>query len=85
VTTYQWFKEHCYYLEDSYTPYDRTEAFKRAAEKDRLPLGVFYVNPNKKTFEENVGIYRDDDRPLYQREPDIEGLRNLIESFKRQD
>ncbi|MHC4062191.1 MAG: 2-oxoacid ferredoxin oxidoreductase, partial [Planctomycetota bacterium] len=76
-----WFKEHCYYLEDSYRPQDRTEGFKRATEKDRLPLGVFYINP-KKTFEENVGIYKDDDRPLYQREPDIERLCRLIESFK---
>ncbi|MHC4156848.1 MAG: thiamine pyrophosphate-dependent enzyme [Planctomycetota bacterium] len=85
VNTYQWFKEHCYYLEDSYAPHDRTEAFRRATEKDRLPLGVFYFNPNKKTFEDNVGIYRDDDRPLYQREPDIEGLGNLIESFKSEN
>jgi 2-oxoglutarate ferredoxin oxidoreductase subunit beta len=85
VNTYQWFKEHCYYLEDSHSPQDRTEAFKRATEKDRLPLGVFYINPDKKTFEDNVGIYRDDDRPLYQREPDIERLRKLIESFKSEN
>jgi 2-oxoglutarate ferredoxin oxidoreductase subunit beta len=82
TNTYQWFKEHCYYLEESYQPQDRTGAFKRATEKGKLPLGVFYVKPNKATFEENVGIYRDDDRPLYQREPDIEKLRNLIQSFK---
>jgi 2-oxoglutarate ferredoxin oxidoreductase subunit beta len=85
VNTYQWFKEHCYYLEDSYSPHDRTEAFKRATEKDRLGLGVFYINSNKKTFEENIGIYRDDDRPLYKREPDIERLRKLIESFKSEN
>jgi 2-oxoglutarate ferredoxin oxidoreductase subunit beta len=82
VNTYQWFKDHCYYLEDSHSPQDRTEAFKRATEKDRLGLGVFYLNPNKKTFEDNVGVYKDDDRPLYQRAPDIERLRRLIESFK---
>ncbi|HUW19682.1 MAG TPA: thiamine pyrophosphate-dependent enzyme [Sedimentisphaerales bacterium] len=82
VNTYQWFKEHCYYLEESYEPYDRTEAFRRATERKKLPLGVFYINPNKTTFEENIGIYREDGRPLFQREPDFNKLRSLIERFR---
>jgi len=82
VNTYQWFKDRCYYLEDSYSPQDRTEAFSRAVETQRLPLGVFYINPGKATFEENVGIYRENDRPLYRREPDVEKLRNLIDRFR---
>ncbi|MHC4646939.1 MAG: thiamine pyrophosphate-dependent enzyme [Planctomycetota bacterium] len=82
VNTYQWFEEHCYYLEGSYSPHDRTEAFRRAVETEKLPLGIFHINTEKATFEENTGIYREDDRPLYRREPDVEKLRNLIEKFK---
>jgi 2-oxoglutarate/2-oxoacid ferredoxin oxidoreductase subunit beta len=55
VNTYKWFKEHTYYLEDTYNNRDRNEAFKRATEEgDKLPLGIFYVNPNKKVFEETL-------------------------------
>jgi len=82
LNTLQWFKERTYYLEDSYDPADRNEAFKRATEEERFPLGVFYINRDKKTFEGNVGTYRDNKRPLYERKRDIEKLRALIETFK---
>jgi 2-oxoglutarate ferredoxin oxidoreductase subunit beta len=82
LNTYQWFKENCYYLEDSYQPDDRTEAFARAIETEKLPLGVFYVNSDKTTFEENTGVYRDDSTALYQREPDTAKLLQLIEKYK---
>ncbi|MGA1795343.1 MAG: thiamine pyrophosphate-dependent enzyme [bacterium] len=80
VNTYQWFKEHTYYLEDAYDPSDRVEAFRRATETERLPLGIFYLNKAKKTFEEHTGVYEENRDPLYRREPDWEGLRSLIES-----
>jgi 2-oxoglutarate ferredoxin oxidoreductase subunit beta len=81
INTWQWFKEHTYYLEDSYDPHDRSAAFKRAIETDKLPLGIFYINPNKSVFEDNVGIYREDKRPLFEREPDFNRLRALIGKF----
>ena len=83
INTWQWFKEHTYYLEDSYDPHGRAAAFKRALETDKLPLGIFYINPNKRnTFEENVGIYQQDSRPLFEREPDMNRLRMLIGKFR---
>lgn len=82
INTYQWFKEHCYYLEDSHNRLDRNEAFRRASETARLPLGIFYINTEKTSFEENVGIYREDKRPLSAREVDMPKLRGLIEKFK---
>lgn len=81
LNTYQWFKENVYYLDDSHDTSDRAVAFAKAIEEDRLPLGVFYVNP-KSSFEENTEIYRDDPRPLYEREVDKGKLAALIESFK---
>jgi len=79
LNTYQWFKENTYYLDDSHDPHERVEAFKRAIERDRLPLGIFYVN-HKPTFEENLIPYREDKDPLYKREPDMKKLSGLIDS-----
>lgn len=81
LNTHQWFKEHSYYLDESYDPTDRAAAFQKALEDDKFPLGVFYVNP-KDSFEENTKFYSDDSRPLYEREPDVDKLASLIDSFK---
>ncbi len=82
VNTYKWFKEKTYYLEPSYDSHNRQEAFKRAIEKDKLFLGILYVNPHKSSFEENTGIYQKSTDPLYKRKPDMGKLCDLIE-FKR--
>jgi 2-oxoglutarate ferredoxin oxidoreductase subunit beta len=47
-----------------------------------MPLGIFYVNPAKTTFEENTGVYRQDEPALHKRELNIDKLRNLVEDFK---
>lgn len=79
TNTFQWFKDNTYWLEDAYNPSDRKLAFQRVVETEKLPLGIFYINPHKATFEENIGIYKNDQRPLYQRELNIEKLYKLIE------
>ena len=79
LNTYQWFKQNTYYLEDSYNPSDRGEAFKRAIETEKLPLGIFYVNP-RPPFEESISAYRVNKEPLYRREPEMERLGQLITS-----
>ena len=81
LNTYRWFKEHTYYLEN-HDPFDRQRAFEKAAETNKLPLGIFYINSKKHTFEENTGLYKEKEAPLYEREPDMEKLRSLIEKFK---
>jgi 2-oxoglutarate ferredoxin oxidoreductase subunit beta len=85
LNTYQWFKENTYYLEDSHDHYDRNEAFKRATETERLSLGILYINPDKTTFEENIGTYQENQQPLYESKPDTGALYNLIETFKIRD
>lgn len=82
LNTWQWFKENTYYLEDSHDPHDRSAAFKRATESGKLALGVFYISPNKSTFEDNIGIYQQDSRPLYERQVDYARLQKLIDKFK---
>jgi 2-oxoglutarate ferredoxin oxidoreductase subunit beta len=81
LNTYKWFKEHTYYLEN-HDASDRNQAFQKAMETEKLPLGIFYINANKTTFEDNIGTYRKSRQPLYQRKLDIRKLRALIEKFK---
>ena len=83
VNTDSWFKAHTYYLEDSHDPLSRLSAFQKATEKERLPLGIFYKNPEKPTFEENVGLYKKDKTPLSLRKKERgERLMSLILSKK---
>lgn len=81
INTYQWFKDNTYYLEDSHDCHDRNAAFKRATESDKLPLGIFYINPDKTPFEENTGMYQQNDTPLFNREVDYGKLESLISKF----
>lgn len=79
INTYQWFRENTYKLEDSHDPYDKNEAFKRATETEKYPLGIFYIKKDKLTFEETLSVYSEDESPLYKRKSDIQKLHDLIE------
>ena len=81
LNTYQWFKDNTYYLEDSFDYHDRNLAFNKATETDKLPLGVFYINPERTPFEENIGIYEQDNTPLFERDVDYIKLESLIGRF----
>ncbi len=82
VNTFQWYKENSYYVEDDYDPYDQANALKIAVQSKKLPLGVLYLNPNRRIYEESIQIYDKDKRPLYLRDLDMDKFRSLIESFK---
>jgi 2-oxoglutarate ferredoxin oxidoreductase subunit beta len=79
MNTYKWFKENVFYLEESYNPSDRMEAFRTAVGEGKLALGIFYINP-KPTFDESLSVYRENKDPLYRRAPDLEKLSQLIDS-----
>lgn len=75
LNTYGWFKKRTYYLEDSHDPTDKTEAFRRATKlEDKLPLGIFYKNPERHTFEEKLDVYQKDKTPVIKRERTIEKI-----------
>ena len=83
VNTYQWFKDRVYYIDPAHDPKDREKAFKLAIEKEKLPLGVFYINPDKKIFEENLPAYALNKDPLYKRQLSKVKLAELIQSKKK--
>jgi 2-oxoglutarate ferredoxin oxidoreductase subunit beta len=70
VNTYAWFKQNTYYLEEAHDPADRGAEFARATEEGKLGLGVFYVNPRRRVFEESLGVYRDNAEPVWRRSLD---------------
>ena len=80
VNTFKWFRANTYPLEDDHDPGDRVEAFRRATETERLPLGVFYVNPGKPVFEKSLSVYAQDDEPLASRRVDL----GRLEAFVRE-
>ncbi|MGB9597239.1 MAG: thiamine pyrophosphate-dependent enzyme [Candidatus Poribacteria bacterium] len=79
INTFRWFKGNTYYLDESYDPHNRIEAFKKAIDTKSYALGVLYINP-KPTFEEKLSVYSQSSKPLFERERDLSMLSNLIES-----
>jgi len=83
VNTHRWFRDNSYYLEGSHDTKDRVEAFRLATERDRMALGVLYEGEGRRTFEENLGIYADDDTPVRERPLDRrQRLDGLLRSMK---
>ncbi|OHB67762.1 MAG: 2-oxoacid ferredoxin oxidoreductase [Planctomycetes bacterium RBG_13_60_9] len=82
LNTYEWFKANTYYLDDSHDPTNQMQALEKALQTDKLPLGVFYTNPHKPTFEETTGVYAQDPRPLHERDVDFQKLQDLIRTFE---
>jgi 2-oxoglutarate ferredoxin oxidoreductase subunit beta len=82
LNTYKWFKEHTYYLDGSHDPTNRLEAFEKSLEKQKLPLGIFYIKENKRSFENNLQLYKKNKKPLFRRKINIEKLKHLIDTKK---
>lgn len=80
VNTFRWFKEHTAYLDETHDRTSREEAFRRALETERLPLGIFYQEEGRPTFEDNLGIHGDPLLPLFQRRVDMARLRGMVDS-----
>ena len=83
LNTFEWFKENTYYLEESHDPYNKAEALRRAEETDKYPLGIFYINKQKKTFEETLNVYKNNARTLHDRQVDKKKLDDLINSLRK--
>ena len=83
INTYRWFKEHSYYLPEDYDPTDRMAAFGKALEHEKFPLGVLYVSKGRtETWEDHLGVYRDNPAPMYEREPNFDLLRGTLDEFR---
>jgi 2-oxoglutarate ferredoxin oxidoreductase subunit beta len=80
--TFKWYEDNTYYVDGSYDPADRLEAFKTVTAEGRSALGVLYVNADRIPFEENLPAYMRINTPLFKRTPDREKLAELIAARK---
>lgn len=82
VNTYDWFRNNTFYLDEEYKSNDRNQAFDLAMKDAPYPLGVIYEEKSRPTFEDNIGVFRNDSRPLFRRELDVRKLEELLELKK---
>ena len=82
VNTFQWYKANSYNIDKTHNPYDQESAMKLALDTNKFALGVLYINLNKNTYGENVRIYDNDNRPLYQRDLDKSKLNEILDTFR---
>jgi 2-oxoglutarate/2-oxoacid ferredoxin oxidoreductase subunit beta len=71
LNTYDWYRSRYYKLdeESGYDLHDRQQAWQKAGEwGDRIPSGIFYVNEERPSYEEQVGVLKKG--PLVQQELD---------------
>ena len=82
INTYAWFREHTYLLDASHDPKDRPQAFRKAIETEKMPLGIFYLREDKPVFEEQSPAYKEDPTPLWKREVRAEAIARRIQKLK---
>lgn len=83
INTYKWFKENTYYLDETHEPNNRVKAFERAIEKEKFPLGIFYINSNKVVFEETAGKFKKSQLNVFERRKNRKDkLESVIENLK---
>ena len=82
LNTYDWYRARVYKLEEEegFDPTDRQQAWQKAQEwGDRIPIGVYYRNDERPTYEEQVTALKKG--PLVRQElngryDDYEALKN---------
>lgn len=83
LNTYQWFRERTYFLDPVHDPHDRLQAFARAIETDKFPLGIFYQQTGKPVFEDQLAAYREDKTPLCQRSPNLAAVNRIMDKMRQ--
>lgn len=81
INTFKWFKDNTYNLGD-HDYHDRNQALTKAMEKEKLPLGIFYINEKKKSFEQQLFVHQDKKNPFIFRELNREKFKELLQSKK---
>lgn len=80
INTYDWFDKHTYKIEDAYDVEDKNQAWQKANETQKFPLGILYQK-EKVTFEEFLWEHQDEKPPLYNKTHDLEFLQEKLEQF----
>lgn len=86
INTYEWYKNNTYYLDKDYDPHDKSKAFAKAIETEKIPLGIIYIK-EKPSFEELTGVYETNHDPLFKREFNKKKFLEIIDekNIKKKD
>lgn len=76
--TYQWFKQHTYYLDDAHDKTNKMKALELTFDVERMALGILYQKTGRPSYE---GLVRQGEYPLYTKRVDEARLSSLIDSF----
>lgn len=81
VHTLKWYKDRVYNLnEEGHDTFDRVTAMEKSKEwGERIPIGIFYQNTGKPTFEQQFPALKDS--PLVEGRPHPSQVEELIASF----
>jgi 2-oxoglutarate ferredoxin oxidoreductase subunit beta len=81
VHTFRWYEERVYDLgEEGHDTGDMAAVLRKSREwGDRIPIGVFYRNPEARAFEDRIPALKKG--PLKNLELDPSGVKDLIETF----
>ncbi len=80
INTFKWFKDNTYILDD-HDPTDRAAALELAMRTNKYPLGILYRQEGGPTFEDNLGIYERNTKPLFLREGPRSALEAIVNSL----
>lgn len=78
VNTFKWYKDHTYFLDDTYDPSNFEAALKIAYDTESFGLGIVYQTKEKKSFNNRTWLYKNDPTPVVQRTRDIAQVNALI-------
>lgn len=80
LNTWPWFREHTCELPEEHDLSDRIMAMQQAFRSDKFPLGVFYRNDKRETYEDLADI---GETPLFRQTPaSDEAFRAMLEAFR---
>jgi len=82
VHTFEWYKERIYDLNESgHDTRDQTAAIEKSREwGEKIPIGIFYQNPEKLSYEAQSPVLKDGPA-LVKRRPDPSRVERVIDSF----
>ena len=80
TNTNKWYKENSYYLEDDYDYTSLNNAYEKALEQDKFPLGVIYKSDEGNSYTDRHNVYQEDKTPVYKRKRNIKSVNKLINS-----
>lgn len=78
VNTFQWYKNHTFWLDESHDPSDFDNAMKLAQDQENMALGVLYKNENTVVFDEAHPVYQNDKTPIIKRKRDIKQVNDAL-------